>query len=221
MRPTPTAAPRPRTAQGPTRSTRALLLGGAAAGPLFVLTILGQALGRDGYDAARHPLSMLALGPHGWIQTVNFLLAGALVLASVIGLRHVLDPGSPGRTWGTALIALYGTSLIWAGVFPTDPAEGFPSGTPAGPAEPSWHGMLHNLAPVGMSLALSAACLVFARRFARQGDTGWMIYSTAAPVASFALSFAAVPAGDFRLMLAGGAVIWTWAAALCLRLLTC
>ncbi|TDB88648.1 DUF998 domain-containing protein [Actinomadura sp. 7K534] len=200
-------------------STRALLACGVPAGPLFVLLIVVQAMTRDGFDAARHPLSMLALGEHGWLQTANFLLCGALVAASAAGMRRVLEPGTMGRTWGTALIAAYGVSLVWAGVFPTDPAEGFPAGTPAGIGDASWHGMLHNLAPVGMGLALSAACVVFARRFAREGRLGWTLYSAAAPAAYLVLGMAAFPAGDFRLMLAGGAAVWTWAAVLSLKFL--
>ncbi|MFI0408554.1 DUF998 domain-containing protein [Actinomadura sp. 3N508] len=199
--------------------TRVLLGCGAVAGPLFVLLIAAQALTRDGFDAARHPLSMLSLGEHGWIQTVNFLVSGVLVLASAAGLRRVLAPGSAGRAWGTALIAVYGASLVWAGVFPTDPMDGFPAGTPAGAGEVSWHGMLHNLAPVGMGLALSAACLVFARRFAREGRRGWTIYSVAAVAVYLVLGLAAFPAGEYRLMLAGGAAIWTWAAMLSLTFL--
>ncbi|TDD23589.1 DUF998 domain-containing protein [Actinomadura sp. KC06] len=199
--------------------TRVLLGCGAVAGPMFVLLIAAQAMTRDGFDAARHPLSMLALGEHGWIQTVNFLVSGALVLASAAGLRRVLSPGTTGRTWGTALITVYGASLVWAGVFPTDPADGFPAGTPAGAGEVSWHGMLHNLAPVGMGLALSAACLVFARRFAREGRRGWTIYSVAAVAVYLVLGLAAFPAGEFRLMLAGGAAIWTWAAVLSIKFL--
>ncbi|MGP4025391.1 DUF998 domain-containing protein [Actinomadura sp. 3N407] len=214
----PTAAGRSRSHTSPA-SARALLAGGVAAGPLFVLLIVAQALTRDGHDAARHPLSMLALGEHGWIQTANFLVCGVLVAASAAGLRRVLEPGTMGRTWGTALIAVYGASLVWAGVFRTDPADGFPAGTPGGAAEVTWHGMLHNLAPVGMGLALSAACVVFARRFLREGRPGWTIYSAAAPSAYFVLGFAAFPAGDFRLMLAGGAAIWTWAAVLSLKFL--
>lgn len=201
----------------PVRTTRALLACGVAAGPLFVLLIVAQAMTRDGFDARRHPLSMLSLGDHGWIQTCTFVLCGLLVLASVAGLRRTLRPGTPGRAWGTWLIGVYGASLIWAGVFPTDPAEGYPVGTPDGPGEVSWHGMLHNLAPVGMGLALSVACLVFARRFARAGQRGWALYSVLAPVAYLVLGFAAFPAQDFRLMVVGGAAIWTWAAALCLK----
>ncbi|GAA3783730.1 hypothetical protein GCM10022225_84870 [Plantactinospora mayteni] len=200
---------------------RALLACGVAAGPLFVLLIVGQAMTRDGFDARRHPLSMLSLGEHGWIQTANFLICGLLILASVVGLRRALEPQSPGRAWGTWLLAVYGASLIWAGVFPTDPAFAYPPGTPdAAPAQVSWHGLLHNFAPVGMGLALSAACLVFARRFARDGRRGWAGYSVLAPAAYLIVGFAAFPAQDYRLMLAGGAIIWTWAAALCLNLMT-
>ncbi|TDC61763.1 DUF998 domain-containing protein [Actinomadura sp. GC306] len=207
------------TSLSSSRATRALLACGVPAGPLFVLLIVAQAMTRDGFDAARHPLSMLALGEHGWIQTVNFLLCGALAAASAAGLRRVLEPGTTGRTWGTALIGVYGASLIWAGLFPTDPAEGFPAGTPDGVAEVTWHGMLHNFAPVGMGLALSIACVVFARRFVREGRLGWTIYSAAAPAAYLVLGMAAFPLGDFRLMLAGGAAIWTWAAVLSLKFL--
>ena len=210
-----------RRVAGTAAPARALLACGVLAGPLFVLLIVGQAMTRDGFDARRHPLSMLSLGEHGWIQTANFLVCGLLILASVIGLRRVLEPRTLGRAWGTGLLAVYGTSLIWAGLFPTDPAYAFPPGTPDGaPVQASWHGMLHNIAPVGMGLALSVACLVFARRFAREGRRGWTVYSVLAPAAYLVLGFAAFPAQDYRLMLAGGAVIWTWASALCLSSMT-
>ncbi|MFG1945608.1 DUF998 domain-containing protein [Nonomuraea sp. NPDC048826] len=204
----------------PAVPARALLACGVVAGPLFVLMIAGQVLTRDGFDARRHPLSMLSLGEHGWIQTATFVVCGLLVLASVAGLRRVLEPGTLGRTWGTWLLAGYGASLIWAGIFPTDPAYGYPPGTPDSALQVSWHGLLHSFAPVGMGLALSVACLVFARRFAREGRRGWAAYSVVAPATYLVLGFAAFPTQDFRLMLAGGAVIWTWAAALCLTTMT-
>lgn len=214
------APPGDRPAVAPSRTTRALLACGVVAGPLFVLLIVGQAMTRDGFDPRRHPLSMLSLGELGWLQTVNFLVSGVLVVASALGVWRVLSPRSAGSTWGAALLCVYGVALIWAGVFRTDPADGFPSGTPEGPGDVSWHGLLHNFAPVGMGVAVSVACLVFARRFARDGRRGWAAYSVIAAVAYYVLGFAAFPAQDFRLMLVGGAIIWTWAAALSLRLLT-
>ncbi|QXJ26071.1 DUF998 domain-containing protein [Actinomadura graeca] len=200
--------------------TRAALACGVAAGPLFVLLIAGQYASRAGFDPARHPLSMLSLGEQGWLQTANFLVSGMLVLASAAGLKGVLDRRSPGGTWGPRLVAVYGAGLVWAGLFRTDPAEGYPAGAPDGAAQVSWHGALHNLAPVGIGLALSAACLVFARRFARQGRTAWTAASVAAPSFYFLVGFSAFPAEDFRLLFIGGAAVWLWASALSLKLLT-
>ncbi|WP_218005252.1 DUF998 domain-containing protein [Actinomadura macra] len=212
----PTARTRPMDAR-----TRIMLACGVAAGPLFVLLIVVQAATRAGFDPARHPLSMLSLGGQGWIQTTNFLVSGILVLASALGLRRTLARRTPGGTWGPRLIAAYGAGLVWAGVFRTDPAEGYPAGTPDGAAaHVTWHGALHNLAPVGIGLALSVACVVFARRFARQGRTAWTTASVAAPSLYLLLGFAAFPAEDFRLLIVGGAVVWLWASALSLKLLT-
>ncbi|RDI54592.1 DUF998 domain-containing protein [Nocardia mexicana] len=202
------------------RTTRGLLACGIAAGPLFVLLIVAQALTRNGFDATRHPLSMLSLGAHGWIQIGNFVVCGALALASAVGLRRALDRTRT-AAWASALVGVYGASLIWAGIFPTDPADGFPLGTPDGaPAEVSWHGMLHNLAPVGSGLAVSAACAVFAYRYARARHRGWAYYCALAPILYFALGFTAFPLHDYRLMLAGGALVWTCASACTLKTLT-
>jgi hypothetical protein len=162
--------------------TSALLACGVVAGPLFVAVGLLQMLTRDGFDPTRHPLSLLSLGDLGWVQITNFVLAGLLFAASAVGMRRVLRAG-PGRTWGPGLIGIYGAALIMGGVFVADPALGFPPGTPEGiPDQVSWHGALHSVAPVLASLALVAACLVFARRFAVEGRRGWTAASLAVAV---------------------------------------
>ncbi len=56
--------------------TRILLLCGAIAGPLFILTVLIQDYTRPGFDPRLDPLSLLSLGDWGWVQIVNFVLAG-------------------------------------------------------------------------------------------------------------------------------------------------
>jgi hypothetical protein len=171
---TPAArAPRAPTATD-TNGTRALLACGVVAGPLFIVVGLLQLLTRDGFDPSRHPLSLLSLGDLGWIQIANFVVAGLLFVASAVGMRRVLHPGR-GATWGPLLIGVYGAGLIMGGVFVADPALGFPPGTPEGtPDQLSWHGAVHTVAPVLASLALIAACLVFARRFAANGQRGWV-----------------------------------------------
>ncbi|HEU4541286.1 MAG TPA: DUF998 domain-containing protein [Jiangellaceae bacterium] len=200
------------------RATSALLACGVVAGPLFVAAAVIQAATRDGFDPARHALSQLSLGELGWIQITNFIVTGLLVVASAIGMRRVLTSGR-GAIWAPRLIGTYGVALIWGGVFVADPAYGFPVGTPdAAPEELSWHGILHGFAPAVAGLALVIACIVFVRRFAAEGRRGWLIYSVVAAVVYVVLGFASFPAEDFRLMLAGGAVIWTWASAVTARL---
>jgi uncharacterized membrane protein YhaH (DUF805 family) len=172
-------------ATAPGRSlTRALLACGMVAGPLFVVVGLLQMLARDGFDPTRHPLSLLSLGDLGWIQIGNFVVAGLLFAASAVGMRQVMHPGR-GGTWGPLLICAYGAGLVMGGVFVADPALGFPPGTPEGiPDQLSWHGTLHAVAPVLASVALVAACLVFARRFAARGQRGWAAACVVVAVAS-------------------------------------
>ncbi|HJZ78803.1 MAG TPA: DUF998 domain-containing protein, partial [Pyrinomonadaceae bacterium] len=110
--------------------TRFLLLCGVIAGPFYLAVGLTQALLREGFDFSRHPLSVLANGPGGWIQTANFVLTGLMVLAAAIGFARV--PGR--RSWGmTCFLGAFGVAMIVAAVFPADPVDGFPPGTPKGP----------------------------------------------------------------------------------------
>src|ERR1700693_4285498 len=87
----------------PARWTRGLLYCGLAGGPLFVTTFLIEGAARDGYRPSRHPVSSLALGPRGRIQTANFAVTGTLVLAAAAGLGRAADPALSSRA-GRALI---------------------------------------------------------------------------------------------------------------------
>src|SRR5690554_81317 len=102
------------------RNERFMLIGGALAGPLYVIVALIQAFTRPGFDLTRHSVSLLSLGDLGWIQIANFVLSGLLVIAGAVGLRRTMDAGS-GSVWGPRLIAAYGLSLIGAGIFVADP----------------------------------------------------------------------------------------------------
>lgn len=73
--------------------TRALLAAGVVGGPLFVGVTLAQMLTRDGFDPRLHPLSLLSIGGPGWIQIINFIVAGVLFVACAVGMRQVLHPG--------------------------------------------------------------------------------------------------------------------------------
>lgn len=199
--------------------TRLLLACGIAAGPLFVGVTFVQAFSREGFDPVRHPLSLLSLGAHGWIQIMNFIGCGVLVIAGAVGMRRAVDLGSGGG-WGPALVAVYGAALVWAGVFAADPADGFPPGSQPGTvAGVSWHGMLHSVAPAVAGLALTVSCVVFAWRYARKGRMMWASYCAITAIVYLALGLTAFAVSDYRLMLFGGGLLWLWPSAICVDLL--
>jgi hypothetical protein len=149
-------------------------------GPLlFILLFLAQGLVRADYDPLRHPVSALAIGEQGWLQQVNFIFSGLMILAFALGVRQVIH-SSRGSTWGPILIGLTAVGLIGAGFFACDPLNGYPPGTPLFPLERSFHGRLHDLFSLPVFTALPAACFVFVRRFAHERRRGWALYSLAA-----------------------------------------
>ena len=207
-----------------TTTTSALLTCGVVAGPLYIVVVAIHALTRDGFDLTRHPASLLSTGDLGWVQITTFVVSGMLTIACAVGMRRVLRPGM-GGTWGPLLIGAYGAGLIAAGVFVADPADGFPPGTPPGPADPvSWHGAVHFVVAAIAFLALVTACFVFARRFASLGQRGWAVYCATTGAVFFA-AFAGIATGSGTAVLGvafAAAVVlgWTWLSVLAARLTT-
>ena len=78
------------------RVTRALLGYGIVAGPFYVAVSLTQAALRDGFDLTRHPWSLLANGPAGWVQIANLILTGLMVTAAAVGYPAPSAAGSAG-----------------------------------------------------------------------------------------------------------------------------
>lgn len=201
---------------------RLLLACGVAAGPIYLLVGFGQACTREGFDIRRHALSLLANGDLGWIQVANFLVTGVLVIAGAIGARRVQHAGR-GGTWGPLLLSVYGLGLIGAGVFPADPGQGFPPGTPMRAATISTAGLMHFVCGGIGFYALIAACFVFARRFAARGHSTWARYSALSGVLFF-VAFAAIASGQASPAIILGfyvavAWIWIWHAAVHRRLM--
>ena len=156
-------------------STRRLLQCGVVAGPLFVATFLAEGAVRSDYDALRHPVSSLALGPRAWVQVANFVVAGILYFAYAVGLSRA--PRTLVRTRvGPILVGAAAVGLIGAGVFATDPVSGYPPGTPDALTGHTTSGALHDLFLAPTFLALPAAALVFAWSF-RRDDRRWAWYS--------------------------------------------
>ena len=209
--------PAPAARVRPASASRRLLLAGVAAGPVFLTAGLLQAATREGFDLERHALSQLALGPGGWVQVVNFLLAGALLVVASRGLRAALGPGV-GAVWGPRLVAGFGAGMLIAGAFVADPAYGFPVGTAEGPGQVSGRGALHALGFAVAMLSWVSACVVLARALAARGDrraaAGCLLALVAAAVVGACPVFGAF---GVRLVLVS-AVQLGLVAAVCARL---
>ena len=212
---------------GQDRITGLLLAGGVVGSLLFVAVLLIEGATRPGYDGWVQAGSALSLSGWGWMQIVSFVVCGVLFFGFAIGLRRMLAPGGRGSTWGPRLIAAFGLALVVAGVFVTDPAQGYPPGTPSGPAvTTSWHGAIHAFAGVMIFVVLlPIGCYVMASYFAKAVNIrGWALYSIATGLVIWA-SFTAFivaglhngPAGFYeRIAIIAG---WGWIALLALRYL--
>ncbi len=176
-----------------TRITRSLAGYGVIAGPTYVGVSLAQALTRDGFDLGRHAWSQLALGEWGWVQTVNLMAIGLMSLAFSVALRRTLAGGRGGRGV-PVLMAVFGIGVLLAGFLPADPADGFPVGM-ATPATPTLHGTLHLMTSGLGFLALAAAMIVMAVRYASEHRGGLSAFSVVAAVALLS-GFATIASGS-------------------------
>jgi Protein of unknown function (DUF998) len=205
-----------------------MLACGATAGPLFTLGWILEGATRPDYDPLRHPVSSLELGPFGWTQQANFVVAGTLTLAFAVGLRRALRPRR--LHLGTAAGRGPRHRAGGRGAVRHRPGQRYPPGTPDRlPSYGSAHAALHDLLSVGTFVGLPLACLVLAGRFAGWGQRRWAAYSAATGVAMTvgsvltSMAFKQIEA----LVRFGGlfqrttvTVGWTWLTLLAVHLLT-
>jgi hypothetical membrane protein len=196
--------------------TRSLLGYGFVAGPFYVVVSLAQALTRDGFDLSRHSWSLLANGPHGWIQITNLALSGLMVIGFTVGLRRARTE----RRWVPRLITVYGASLVASAAFRADPALGFPVGTPRDTSTVTWHGALHFASGGVGFIALAAATFVVAGTYAADGRTAFATWTRVVGVL-FLAGFAAIASGSGGrasniAFTAGIVLVWTWLATFAL-----
>lgn len=202
-------------------TTRRLLFCGMIAGPIYIVVGLVQILLRPGFDVTRHPLSMMSLGPWGWVQIVNFLVCGALTVLGGIGLFRAVRTH---RSWsvGAILVVIFGIGTFGGGVFTTDPSLGFPPGTPDLPPETmSTSALLHFIFGQLGFLALIIGSFFFARYFAVTRNPGWMWFSIFTGAFFLVSIFAGIAMmgnawGMIALYLAV-VTCWVWLALLCRR----
>jgi hypothetical protein len=206
-------------AQGPrdAAGTRALLWLGVIAGPFYLTVGVVQGLVRPGFSFARHPLSVLANGPGGWVQSANFVLSGVMVIAAAVGFGRVLGRRSRAVTWP---LAGFGLAMLVASVFHADPVDGFPPGTPLGPPTTiSPMGLTHFASGALGFVCLAVSCFCAAWMMRRRGAASLAAVSLFGGL-SIVVGFfggAAVPIGTWGIWYAV-VVGWAWLAILSLRL---
>ncbi|MDF9749468.1 DUF998 domain-containing protein [Arthrobacter sp. ES3-54] len=113
------------------------------------------------YSPTRMFVSELSLGPYGWVQILNFVLTGALLLAFGLGLAAHFSIGAAFRA-GPALIQGIGVSLMASGPFTTDASAVF--------QQASIHGVVHGIFGALVFTFAPISCFVFYRRFRREAD---------------------------------------------------
>lgn len=104
---------------------------------------------------ARHMISEYALGPWGWIQTLNFL---ALATGSAALASATRRSATPIGTTVTGLLFLFAATTMLSAIFPTG------SGT--------WQAQIHELVGVLGFLTLIVAAIVTARHLKRADQPG-------------------------------------------------
>lgn len=110
-----------RQSGSPVPESRAVLSALAAMGifgPIvFTIGFVAQGLYRPEYNPIVQQISDLTAGPSGWVQQVNFVVFGLLLIAFAVGL-HRVGRGAALGVVGPALVVWNGMELVVAGVFP-------------------------------------------------------------------------------------------------------
>jgi hypothetical protein len=88
-------------------------------------------------------------------------------VAFAIGLRGA-------GIWLPVLVAIVGVGLIGAGLFATDPVNGYPPGSSS---VKTTSGSLHGLFSLLVFFGLPVACGIAVFRFAKARRVGWAVYS--------------------------------------------
>lgn len=117
------------TASGGRRALIALVVAGIAL--YVILDIVAQALPPH-YDPMSQAESLLAVGPYGYVMTVNFVVRGALSLLFVAAYARTIPRASQSRE-GLILLSVWGVSALLLAVFSTDAPN----------ARPTLHGSVH------------------------------------------------------------------------------
>jgi hypothetical protein len=95
--------------------------------------------------------SGLAMGPYGWLMTINFFISGAMMAFFAYGLKLALQ-----EKFATTLLMLAGFAMTGL-IFTTDPTiRSYPK---------TWHGILHDSFFAALGVMLMSGMLLLGRVF--------------------------------------------------------
>jgi hypothetical protein len=130
---------------------------------LFVAVFLLEGWIRPGYNPLAEYVSALSLGGRGWVQIVNFILFGVLLVGFTRAVAVEFPNGKASR-WGLILLTIIAIGYFFSGPFVMDPAS-----TPL--AESTFHGTLHGILGALVFVMMPITIFVFWRRF--HSDPKW------------------------------------------------
>jgi hypothetical protein len=126
---------------------------GLVAGCAFMLLLVVVHVAKPDLDPSWRPISEYALGDHGWLMTLAFLLWGSSAIGVFVALRSQVQ--TTGGRIGLAFLLLGAAGPILAAIFPMDPLT-----APADAATTS--GTLHSVGAVlGDGIAIGAALITW------------------------------------------------------------
>ncbi len=150
--------------------------------------------------------SALALGPYGFLQVLNFVFFGVMLMVFAAGLQRGVVPSSRTSWVGPACLVVAGIASVLLG-FKTDPHTSTEAHT--------WHGFIHLGAFLLLGLSLLAAMLFLWRRLEKDPSwRGYGWYSLASAALALVLFFVPGQAAGYLFF----AVLLAWVEVVAIRL---
>ena len=142
------------------RLIRLAALAGIIGPALFAVIVTGltfaeanfmRSIGWDPFGNVLDWPSGLAMGPYGWLMTINFFLCGAMMAFFAYGVKLALQ-----EKFATTLLMLAGFAMMGL-IFTTDPTlRSYPK---------TWHGILHDTFFAVLGIMLMTGMLLLGRVF--------------------------------------------------------
>jgi hypothetical membrane protein len=144
-----------------------LLLACGTIGPiLFVSVFLIEDFTRAEFNPVRNLVSQLSLGDKGWINIINLVLFGVLVILFSFGIKYKSKNSSKDIASPNMFLVL-GIALILGGIFVIDPGLGYP---PRSEPTFSISGLIHQVAGLIVFVSFTANCFITAKKLGKYSN---------------------------------------------------